>query len=70
MARALQINEIAGTFSGLAMGLNALATAILQPLLYRLLFLTAMGRPMLRGFLGCKEALFFVSDLSTGWVSS
>jgi hypothetical protein len=66
----LQINEIAGTFSGLAMGLNALATAILQPLLYRLLFLTAMGRPMLRGFLGCKEDLFFVSDLSTGWVSS
>lgn len=37
-ARALQVNEIAGAFSGLAMGLNALATAILLPLLFRLLF--------------------------------
>jgi predicted murein hydrolase (TIGR00659 family) len=37
-ARALQVNEIAGAFSGLAMGLNALATAILLPLLYRLFF--------------------------------
>jgi predicted murein hydrolase (TIGR00659 family) len=34
-ARALQVNEIAGAFSGLAMGLNALATAILLPLLFR-----------------------------------
>lgn len=34
-ARALQINELAGAFSGLAMGLNALATAILLPLLWR-----------------------------------
>lgn len=31
-ARALQVNEIAGAFAGLAMGLNALATAILLPL--------------------------------------
>jgi predicted murein hydrolase (TIGR00659 family) len=31
-ARALQVNEVAGAFSGLAMGLNALATAILLPL--------------------------------------
>ena len=37
-ARALQISEVAGAFSGLAMGLNGLATAILLPLLYELLF--------------------------------
>lgn len=37
-ARALQINELAGAFSGLAMGLNALATAILLPLIWQLLF--------------------------------
>jgi predicted murein hydrolase (TIGR00659 family) len=37
-ARALQVNEVAGAFSGLAMGLNALATAALLPLLWRLLF--------------------------------
>lgn len=37
-ARALQIDEVAGAFSGLAMGLNAIATAILVPLLFRLLF--------------------------------
>jgi len=37
-ARALQVNELAGAFSGLAMGLNALATALLLPLLWRLLF--------------------------------
>lgn len=37
-ARALQVNEVAGAFSGLAMGLNALATAILLPILWRLLF--------------------------------
>ena len=37
-ARAFQVNEVAGAFSGLAMGLNALATAILIPLLYRLIF--------------------------------
>jgi len=36
-ARALQINDIAGAFSGLAMGLNALATALLLPLLWRLI---------------------------------
>ena len=36
-ARALQENELAGAFSGLAMGLNALATAILLPLLWKLL---------------------------------
>lgn len=35
-ARAFQVNELAGAFSGLAMGLNALATAILVPLLIRL----------------------------------
>lgn len=38
-ARALQLGEVAGAFSALAMGLNALATAVLLPLLYRL-FLT------------------------------
>ena len=37
-ARALQVNEEAGAFSGLAMGLNALATAILLPILWRLVF--------------------------------
>ena len=37
-ARALQVNETAGAFSGLAMGLNALATALLLPILWRLLF--------------------------------
>ena len=37
-ARALQVNEVAGAFSGLAMGLNALATAILLPLIWRFLF--------------------------------
>ena len=34
-ARALQVNEVAGAFSGLAMGINALATAALLPLLWR-----------------------------------
>ncbi len=37
-ARAMQVNELAGAFSGLAMGLNALATAILLPLLWKLLY--------------------------------
>ncbi len=37
-ARAFQVNELAGAFSGLAMGLNALATAILVPLLLQLFF--------------------------------
>lgn len=35
-ARALQVNETAGAFSGLAMGLNAMATALLLPLLWGL----------------------------------
>lgn len=35
-ARALQVNEVAGAFAGLAMGLNALATAILLPLILQL----------------------------------
>jgi putative effector of murein hydrolase len=37
-ARAMQVNEVAGAFSGLAMGMNALATAIWLPLLWKLLF--------------------------------
>ncbi|MEQ8823072.1 MAG: LrgB family protein [Filomicrobium sp.] len=37
-ARAMHVNEIAGAFAGLAMGLNALATAILLPLLLQILF--------------------------------
>lgn len=37
-ARALQLNDAAGAFSSLAMGLNGLATAILLPLLIRLIF--------------------------------
>ncbi|MGA2125198.1 MAG: LrgB family protein [Xanthobacteraceae bacterium] len=36
-ARALTVNATAGAFSGLAMGLNALTTALLLPLLWRLL---------------------------------
>ena len=36
-ARALQENETAGAFSGLAMGLNALATALLLPILWGVL---------------------------------
>jgi putative effector of murein hydrolase len=35
-ARAFQISDVAGAFSGLAMGLNALATAILLPVLFSL----------------------------------
>lgn len=37
-ARALQVNEVAGAFAGLAMGLNALATALFLPLLWKVLF--------------------------------
>ncbi len=36
-ARALQVNEVAGAFSALAMGLNGLATSLLTPLLMHLL---------------------------------
>ena len=36
-ARAFQVNEVAGTFAGIAMGLNGLATAFLVPLLAALL---------------------------------
>lgn len=36
-ARALMVNETAGAFAGLAMGLNALATALLLPILWVLL---------------------------------
>jgi len=36
-ARALQVNETAGAFAGLAMGLNALATALLLPVLWGVL---------------------------------
>lgn len=35
-ARALQVNELAGAFAGLGMGLNGLATALLLPALYHL----------------------------------
>lgn len=37
-ARAIQANELAGAFSGLAMGINALATAILLPLIWHWTF--------------------------------
>ncbi len=37
-ARALQVNELAGAFAGLAMGLNALATAMLLPIFWQLFF--------------------------------
>ncbi len=36
-ARAVQLSDAAGAFSGLAMGLNAVATALLLPLLWALL---------------------------------
>ena len=36
-ARAFQVNELAGTFAGLAMGLNGILTALLVPLLARLI---------------------------------
>jgi putative effector of murein hydrolase len=36
-ARAFQINEVAGAFSGLGMGFNGVLTAILLPLISRLL---------------------------------
>ena len=35
-ARALQVNELSGAFSGLAMGLNALATAIVLLIIWNL----------------------------------
>ena len=37
-ARAFQVNEEAGAFAGTGMGLNALATAILAPIIVKLLF--------------------------------
>ena len=37
-ARAVQVNAVAGAFSGLAMGLNALATAVLLPIVWRWFF--------------------------------
>ncbi len=36
-ARAIQVNETAGAFSALAMGLNGIATALLVPLVVKLL---------------------------------
>ncbi len=36
-ARAFELDETAGAFSGLGMGLNALATSLLVPVLMRLL---------------------------------
>jgi predicted murein hydrolase (TIGR00659 family) len=36
-ARALQMGEVAGAFSGLGMGLNGIATAVLVPLVFTLL---------------------------------
>jgi len=36
-ARALQVSQIAGAFAGIAIGLNALATAVLLPLVWRLI---------------------------------
>lgn len=37
-ARAFQESDIAGTFAGLAMGMNAITTAILVPIMLRLVF--------------------------------
>jgi predicted murein hydrolase (TIGR00659 family) len=36
-ARAFQVNSLAGTFAGIAMGLNALVTALILPLVLKLL---------------------------------
>ena len=36
-ARAFQVNPVAGTFAGIAMGLNAVVTALLLPLVLRIL---------------------------------
>jgi putative effector of murein hydrolase len=36
-AQAFQVNEVAGTFAGIAMALNGIATAIMAPLLISLL---------------------------------
>jgi putative effector of murein hydrolase len=36
-ARAFQVNDVAGTFTGIAMGLNALVTALLVPVALALL---------------------------------
>jgi putative effector of murein hydrolase len=36
-ARSFQVNPVAGTFAGIAMGLNALVTALLLPLVLRIL---------------------------------
>jgi putative effector of murein hydrolase len=36
-ARAPQVNEVAGTFAGIGLALNGVATAILAPLLIRFL---------------------------------
>jgi putative effector of murein hydrolase len=36
-ARAFQVNSLAGTFAGIAMGLNALVTALLLPFVLKLL---------------------------------
>jgi hypothetical protein len=41
----MQVSEVAGAFSGLAMGLNALATAILLPLLWQFFFETVPHAP-------------------------
>jgi putative effector of murein hydrolase len=35
-ARAFQVNELAGTFAGIALALNGIATALLAPLIVRL----------------------------------
>ena len=37
-ARAAEVNDVAGAFSGLAMGLNALATAVLLPVVWNWVF--------------------------------
>jgi putative effector of murein hydrolase len=37
-ARALQVNELAGAFRVLAMGLNALTASVLVPALWHLIF--------------------------------
>jgi len=37
-ARAFQVDQLAGTFAGIAIGLNGIATALLVPVLARLLF--------------------------------